>query len=121
MAASGTVSIIAELLGLGKEQRFLDKFTITATPTKAHYNYRQQAVADTAEALDLGGVSTVDCIIIKSITNDLSIDTSYVSSFVEELKLYEGEIAVFTPGGTVYVKNQDSAEQSTYEYLVIGR
>ena len=121
MAATGTISIIAELLGLGKEQRFLDKFTVTATPTKAHYNYRQQAVADTAEALDLGGISTVDCIIIKCITNDLSIDTSYSVSFSEEIEVLEGEIAVFNPSGTVYIKNQDSAEQSTYEYLVIGR
>ena len=121
MAATGTISIIAELLGLGKEQKFLEKFTVTATPAKAHYNYRQQAVADTAEALDLGGVSIVDCIIIKCVTNDLSIDTSYSVSFSEEIKLFEGEVAVFNPGGTVYVKNQDSAEQSTYEYLVIGR
>jgi len=121
MAASGTVNIITQLLGLGKEIDFIDRFTLTNTPTKSHYNYRQQAVADTAEALDLGGVSTVDLIVIKAVTNDMTLDTSYVSSYVEELNLPEGEIAIFKPSGTVYVKNEDAVTQVTYEYLVIGR
>ena len=121
MAASGTINIIAQLLGLGKEVNFIDRFTLTNTPTKSHYNYRQQAVADTEEALDLGGVSTVDLIIIKAVTNDMTIDTTFVSTYVEEQIVLEGEIAIFKPSGTVYIKNQDSAEVCTYEYIVIGR
>jgi hypothetical protein len=121
MAATGTVSIIAELLGLGKEARFLDRFSLTNAPTKTTYNYRQQAVADTAEALDLGGVSTVDLVIIKAITNDMTIDASFDTTYHAELNLPEGEISVFKPSGTIYIKNEDAAEQATYEYLVIGR
>ena len=121
MAASGTINIIAQLLGLGKEVNFIDRFTLTNTPTKSHYNYRQQAVADTEEALDLGGVSTVDLIIIKAVTNDMTIDTTFVSTYVEEQIVPGGEIALFRPSGTVYIKNQDSAEQVTYEYIIIGR
>jgi len=121
LAASGTINIIAELLGLGKDLDFVDRFTLTNTPTKSHYAYRQQAVADTAEALDVGDISTIDLIIIKAVTNDMLVDTSWVSSFTSELIVLGGEIAVFKPSGTVYINNQDSAEQCTYEYIIIGR
>ena len=121
MAASGTINIIAQLLGLGKEIDFIDRFTLTETPALATKIYRKQAVADTAEALDLGGVSTVDLIIIKAVTNDMLVDTSWVSSFNSEIIVLAGEIAVFKPSGTVYINNQDSAEQIIYEYIVIGR
>ena len=121
MAASATVNIIAELLGLGKDLDFIDRFTLTNTPTKSHYAYRQQAVVDIAEVLDLGGISTVDLIIIKAITNDMEIDTSFSSSFNAEIVVLEGEIAVFKPSDTVYIDSQDTPEQVTYEYIVIGR
>ncbi len=122
MAASANINIIAQLLGLGKEIDFIDRFTLTNTPALATQNYRTQAVADTEEALDLGGVSTVDLIVIKAVTNDLLIDTSYAAAtFSEEINVPAGELAVFKPGGAVYVKNEDGAEQCTYEYIVIGR
>jgi len=122
MAASLTLNIIAQLLGLGKEIDFIDRFTLTQTPALATQNYKTQAVADTEEALDLGGVSTVDLIVIKAVTKDLIIDTSYAAAtFSTEIIVPEGETRVFTPGGTVYVMNEDAAEQATYEYIVIGR
>ena len=122
MAASLTLNIVAQLLGLGKEIDFIDRFTLTQTPALATQNYRTQAVADTEEALDLGGISTVDLIVIKAVTNDLIIDTSYAdATFSTEIIVPEGEIRVFTPGAAVYIMNEDSAEQVTYEYIVIGR
>ena len=121
MAASGTVNIITQLLGLGKELNFIDRFTLTNTPTKATHNYREQATADTEEALDLGGVTTVDLIVIKCVANDMTIDTTWVTTYVSELTLVEGEIAVFKPTGTVYIKNGTALEKSTYEYIIIGR
>ncbi len=124
MAASLTLNIIAELLGLGKDLDFVDRFTLTQTPTKSTKQYRIQAVSGTAETLDLGGVTTIDLIIIKAISNDLLIDTSNVGgagSFVEELNIPEGEIALFKPGGTVFIDNEDDSEACTYEYIVIGR
>ena len=122
MAASLTLNIVAQLLGLGKEIDFIDRFTLTQTPALATQNYRTQAVGGTEEALDLGGVSTVDLIIIKAVSNDLLIDTSYAAAtFSEEINIPEGEIAVFKPGGTVYIDNATGVEQCTYEYIVIGR
>ncbi len=121
MAASGTINIIAQLLGLGKELNFIDRFTLTNTPTKSHYAYKQQVAANTAEALDIGDISTIDLIVIKAITNDMEIDTSWVSSENAEIVVLEGEITVFKPSGTVYVDNQTADEQVTYEYIVIGR
>ncbi len=122
MAASLTVNIVAQLLGLGKEIDFIDRFTLTQIPALATQNYRTQAAANTEEALDLGGVSTVDLIIIKAVTNDLIIDTSYVApTFSTEIVVPEGEIRIFTPGAAVYIMNEDTDEVCTYEYIVIGR
>lgn len=122
MAASGTINIIAQLLGLGKEIDFIDRFTLTETPALATKMYRVQATTNTEETLDLGGVSTVDLIIIKAVSKDLLIDTSYAAAtFSEEINVPEGEIAVFKPGGTVYIMNEDTDEVCTYEYIVIGR
>ncbi len=124
MAATLSINIIAELLGLGKDIDFLDRFTLTETPAKSTKQYRIQATGGTAEALDLGGVSTIDLIIIQAVANDLLIDTSNVGgagSFVEELKIPEGEINMFKPAGTVFIVNETGSEQCTYEYIVIGR
>ena len=120
MAASTAVTIIAELTGLGKLQEFAEKFTITATPTRALYQYDIQDVADTAQALDVGDVGTIELIIIKCVSNDVDIDTSFDTTFSAEIELQEGEITVFKPTGTVYIKNDDDGEVSTFEYLVIG-
>ena len=122
MAASLTINIVAQLLGLGKEIDFIDRFTLTQTPALATQNYRTQAAANAEEALDLGGISTVDLIVIKAVTNDLIIDTSYAdTTFNTEIIVPEGEIRVFTPGATVYLMNETTDEVCTYEYIVIGR
>lgn len=123
MAATANINIIAELLGLGKDVDFLDRFTLTVTPTKSTKQYRIQATGGTAEVLDLGGVGTVGLIIIKAVAKDLLIDTSNTGgagSFVKELDVPEGEIAVFKPGGTVFIDNKTDEESCTYEYIVIG-
>jgi len=123
MAASAGINVIVELLGLGKIQSFVERFSLSNTPALAHYNYRVQATTDTEEALDLGGVSTVDLIAIKAVSKDLIIDTSYAAAtFSEEINLPEGEIAVFKPvGSTIYVMNGTALDVCTYEYLLIGR
>jgi len=121
MAAEANISIIAEVSGLGKLQEFAEKFATTTAPTALTYNYRVQASAtDNPEALDLGDISTVHLIILKCVSNDIDIDTSYATSFSAEIEVQEGEVAIFKPTGTVYIQNDDTGEQSTYEYLVIG-
>ena len=120
MAAQLKTTIIAQFTGLGKALEFLETSTTTTTPTRAAYIYQVQGVADTAEALDLGDVTTPELILIKCVANDVDIDTSYLASFSAEITVNEGEWAAFKPVGTVYLKNDDSAESFTIEALVIG-
>lgn len=120
MAAECRIKLIAEFTGLGQEDTFSENFTVTTTPTAFTHQYRIQATTNTAEALDLGDISTAEFVIIKCIANDLGIDTDYVSSFDEDIVCQEGEVVMFKPSGVVYVKNNDTGELSTYEYWVIG-
>jgi hypothetical protein len=121
MAATASINIVAELLGLGKDSSFLDRFTLAETPAAKQQNYKQISSADTEEALDLGGVATVDLIIIKAIGFDLTVDTSFNSTYSPEITVPAGQVAVFNPVGTVYIKNANAGEDVVYEYFVIGR
>jgi len=120
MAAECTVSIIAEVTGLGQLQQLAEKFSTITTPARVHYQYMEQATADAEEALDVGDVGTIHLIILKCIANDVDIDTSFSSTFSAEIEVPEGEVTVFKPTGTVYIKNDDSEEKSKIEYLVVG-
>lgn len=121
MAAELSIKISAELTGLGDIMKFLPKkYTAVGTPTLKLFNRQIQAVADTDEVLEVGGITTVQMIIMKCVSNDVDIDTSYSSSFSAEITIEEGETQVFKPTGTVRIKNNDSAEAVTVEYLVIG-
>jgi hypothetical protein len=120
MSAEFATSVISELTGLGKDLNFAEKFSTTATPTRAFYQYMVQATADADEAIAVGDVGTIELIIMKCVSNDVDVDTSYSAAFSAEIEIQEGEIAVFKPTGTVRIKNDDSGEQSTIEYVVIG-
>jgi len=120
MSAECNVNVIAKLTGLGDIQEFAKRFSTTATPTRAIYHYAVQDTADTAQALEVGDVGTIELIILKCVSNDVDIDTSYVSSFSAEIEVQEGELTIFKPTGTVYIQNDDAGETSTVEYLVIG-
>jgi hypothetical protein len=110
----GTISKI-------KDINFTDKGTDGTTPTAGSYMYRKLAVADTAEALDLGDVSTVTCIVIRAVTNDLDVDLDYSAAFDKDFTLAAGEIPAVIPTPVlVYVKNNGAGEAPVYEYLVIG-
>jgi len=120
MAVEMRTKILGKLTGLGKELEAIANFVVTATCTRAVYNYQVQAVADTDEILQLGDVTTPELIIIHCITNDVDIDTSYASAFSAEITVNEGEWAVFKPAGVVRIKNDDSAEAVTIEVWIIG-
>jgi len=122
MAATLDISIIAELTGLGKDQSFTDKGTDGTTPDAGTYMYRTLATADTDEALDLGDVATVTCIVIRAIDYDLDIDLDYASSFDVDLTVKAGEPAavIMNPAGVTQVKNNGAAETPAYEYLIVG-
>ena len=120
MAVTNSINLHVELDGLGLQELFPLSMSTTTTIATKQKGYQTQAVADTAEALDLGGVTTVELIILKCISNDVDIDCNYSSSFAEDITVQEGEFTVFKPAGTVYIKNDDSGEQSVVEYLVLG-
>lgn len=120
MAAECSVSVIAEVSGLGKDLVFAEKFNVTTTPTLAANNRQIQAVADTDEIINLCGIATVELIIIKATTNDLLIDTDYDSSFNADESVAEGEARIIKPSGVVRIKNEDAAEVCTVDYLIIG-
>ncbi len=122
MAASCKVTVGIDVLEIGAWDwdGILKKFEITATPDAKHYNIVQQAVADTEEALTVGDVATIEMMIVHCITNDVDIDPAYASSFEANIEVQQGEWAIFKPKGTVYFKNDDSAEQVTFEYWLIG-
>ena len=122
MAATFEVSVIAELLGLGKDQAFTDKGIDGTTPTAGAYMYRKLTTADADEALDLGDVSTVTCIVIRAITNDLDIDLDYASSFDVDLTIKAGEVpaVIPNPAGVTQIKNNGAGETPVFEYLVVG-
>jgi len=121
MAAECRTKLVVKFTGLGKEEEFSSNFVTTSTPTRAIYHYAIQDTADTAQALELGDVSTVELLVIKCVSNDVDIDLDYVSSFDADLTIQEGECAVIPkPAGTIYFKNNDASEQSTVEYLIVG-
>lgn len=120
MAGELKSTIIAQLTGLGKVFEFAETFTTATTPTMKYYGYQVQAVADTAEALNLGDITTPELIVLKCITNDVDLDCNYSSSFSADITVNEGEVAVFKPAGTVWIKNDDSAEVCTVEVLIVG-
>jgi len=123
MAATLEVSVIAELQGLGQDIPFTDKGIDGTTPTATTgRQYRTLATADADEVLDLGDVSTVTCIIIRAITNDLDIDLDYASAFDVDLTIKAGEpcAVIMNPAGITRVKNNGAGETPVFEYLVVG-
>lgn len=122
MATEFNVSVIAELIGLGKDVSFTDKGIDGTTPTAGSYMYRTLAVADTDELLDLGDVSTVGAIVIRAITNNLDIDLDYVSAFDADLTVKVGAVPAVIPypAGVIRVKNNGAGETPVFEYLIIG-
>lgn len=120
MAATNKINILAILEGLGEMESFTDSFSTTTTITAKQRGYQTQAVADTAEAVKMGGVGTAELVIIKCISNDVDLDANFSSNFSADLTIQEGEIAIFKPYGTLYLKNSTASETSTIEYLILG-
>ena len=121
MAASFECSVMAQLSGLGEQIDFTKKGTDETTPTAGAYMYSRIVTANTAEALDLGDVSTVTAIILYAIDYDVLIDTTYVSSFTSEQTAKAGGLPVVItyPSGTVYVQGETD-KTPKYEFIVIG-
>lgn len=122
MAATIDVSVIIELLGLGKAPNFIDKATDGTTPDTYVAHMPTLATADAEEALDAGDISTIQVLVIRAIDYDLDVDLDFVSAFDVDLTVKAGEPAavVPNPAGTIKVKNNGAGETPQYEYLLIG-
>ena len=118
MAAACDVTLSALIAGLGKSLELQDKFSL-ASFTAQTYNYRTLAVANTAEALDLGDISVLSLVVIRAI-GAIDVDTTYVSSFNAEISIPAGQFAVFKPSGLVYIKNNVVGATPAYEIYLIG-
>jgi len=124
MAAECSVSVIADVTGLGEGLQFLEKFSVTVTIIKAVLNRQIQAATNTAEALNLCGISIVELVIIKATSNDLLIDVDCANAgaFAETQSVAEGECRIIKPDGTdaIFIKNEDGTEVCTVDYLIVG-
>jgi hypothetical protein len=122
MAAIIKVSVSAELTGLGDILKFLPKkYSGVNTPTLKLENRQIQATTNTDEVLELGGVSTVQMLIIICISNAVDIDLDYGSSFNVDLTLGVNEVAVIpAPAGVIRIKNNVADAVSTVDYIVTG-
>lgn len=121
MTASGKITVGWQTSEVGSDPwDAVKKFGITTTPDRKFFNHMQQAVADTEEALDIGDLGTIGMVIVHCITNDADIDPNFSATFKAGVTVAEGEWAVFQPAGTMYLKNNDAAEQSEIEYWIIG-
>ncbi|MCP5019647.1 MAG: hypothetical protein GY938_30840 [Ketobacter sp.] len=121
MAAACTTSIMVDVSDLGENPPFAHKSSITATPTKPVSLRQIQAVANTDEAVNLGGVSTVERLSIICVSNDVDVDLNYSSSFSADFTIPEGEsISITKPVGTTRIKNNDSDEAVTIDVHIVG-
>ena len=121
MAAEFNVKMMAQLSGLGEQIDFIKSGVDETTPTAGSYMYRTIAAANTAEALDLGDVSTVTAIVLFAVDFDVDIDCDFVSSFDADLTAKAAGIPVVItyPAGNVYVQGETD-QTPKYEYIVIG-
>jgi hypothetical protein len=121
MAGDAVLRLVGEITGIERDTDFHFLGDLAATPTKKADLVQIQATTDTEEALELGGISTPQWIVIYAAENSVDIDTSYSVSFNAELTVAEGEFAVIpAPSGTVYIKNTTTTEVVTVEVVAVG-
>lgn len=124
MAATFTLEFLAKLSGLNSDDSIISGLaTLGQTPTATSgVQFRTIATTNTEETLDVGDVATVDMIILKAVSGDIAVDTSFNATFSTEIIAEAGELPlIFKPNGTVKVKNNTADETPTYSYMVIGR
>ena len=121
MAAEFKINMMAQLSGLGEPVNFIKFGRDETTPTAGCYMYRTITTANTAEALDLGDVSTVTAIILYAVDYDVDIDCDFSVAFDADLTAKAAGIPVVItyPAGTVYVKGETD-QTPKYEYVVVG-
>ena len=123
MAATATITQTVVVSGLGNEDNISLQFS-PAAPTGEVHAVRQiiNATTFTPAALDLGSVTAPLGIWLRAIDQPVDIDTSFNSTFSKEITVHIGQATYFVPlaGNTVYVQNNTTGQQPTYEYVVIG-
>jgi hypothetical protein len=121
-AATATINLTCTVSGLGSSSPQLSiNWTDDVTPDTAAYFYTTITTPNTAEALALGDISTIEGILLKADACDAELDCDYNSgSFDADITVERGEACYFMPVGTVYIKNQDAGASLQYEYIIFG-
>lgn len=122
MSATIDVTVVVDLLSLGKSPNFIDKATDGTTPDTYVSHLPTLASANSEEALDMGDISTAQLLVIRAIDYDLDVDLDFDTSFDADFTLKAGEPAAVipNPSGTIKVKNATADQAPQYEYLLIG-
>lgn len=120
MAAECELRLTGSISGIEAEDLFHFLSDINGTPTKRIDTIQVQATADTAEALNLGNISTPMMVLVYAVENDVDVDLTYDTTFHAELSISEGEFNIFKPKGTVYIKNATASETATVEIIACG-
>jgi hypothetical protein len=119
--AEARVKGVLSITGLGSGHEMTFNAPTSVTPSKTHYNFRTQATADTPEALDTGGVTTIKLLVLKAVSGAVDVDLDFSSAFDSDITIPEGETAILPiPSGTVYISNNVSNNTVTYEYWAVG-
>jgi len=120
MAGAANVSTSLTVTGLGASRTQDNSFAATV-PTAVTSQYLVQTTTDVGELLPLGDVSTVQGVLIKAITNDAYIDTTFDTDFSNEIELIAGQSVYFKPVGAVYFINKTANPAVvTLDYTVFG-
>jgi len=127
-AVTTNIGVNLTISGLGNSTTSYSKSFSATTPDAVTQQYRVLAVANTAEAVALGDVSSVEGLVIACVSDSCStttgglwVDCDYNSTaFDADMLIAEGEAAYFKPTGTVYVVGANSTETPIYEFTVLG-
>lgn len=127
-AAASSISTSITVSGLGSASTSLSMSYSGVAPDAMTKGYAQIAVDDTAEALEVGDISTIAGILISCIDDSdsnstlvLEVDPNYASSFEAHIIISEGMSAYFQPHGAIWVRNQSTdVNDLDYEYVIFG-
>jgi hypothetical protein len=122
MAGQAEISSSISIDGLDNPIEIKKTFVDTTAPGIAiQIPDLKQETADVAQVLNIAGIDNIRGIWIFANTGVVSIDTSFDTTFHEEVRVYAGQWTFIpTPSGIVYFKNYTAGSQVTISYCVFG-
>jgi len=123
VAAEFRMKLLAQLTGLATgvtKEMSINCATVT-TPDIDTFHRQSQATIDTAEALNIGDVTTELVVIIFAPTVAIDVDLNYSSSFSADFTIPIGQFAVIPkPVGLIYLNNNTGTTKFVADIATIG-